>query len=62
MTNRVPKQRANLGDPSFVVGMDTYQDEMLNETTAEDIRSKISDFHTLIVSAYDPNGLVSLQT
>ena len=35
---------------------------MLNETTAENVRSKISDFHTLNVSSYDPTGLESLQT
>ena len=28
-------QRSNLGDPSFVKGLDEYQSEMLNETTAE---------------------------
>ena len=33
---------------------------MLNETTAENIRSRISDFHTLSVSAYDPQGFESL--
>ncbi|KAK0509172.1 hypothetical protein JMJ35_008543 [Cladonia borealis] len=53
-------ERANLGDPSFVEGLDVYQDEMLNETTAENIRSRISDFHTLSVSAYDPQGFESL--
>ncbi|KAK3168404.1 hypothetical protein OEA41_004851 [Lepraria neglecta] len=55
-------ERANLGDPSFVEGLDVYQDEMLNETTAENIRSRISDFHTLNVSAYNPQGLESLET
>lgn len=43
-------------------GLDVYQDEMLNETTAESVRSRISDFHTLNVSAYDPTGLESLET
>ena len=33
---------------------------MLNETTAENIRSHISDFHTLSVLAYDPQGFESL--
>lgn len=55
-------QRANLGDPSFVPGLDEYQQEMLNETTAERVRSRISNFHTLNVSAYDPTGLESLET
>jgi len=45
-----------------VPGLDKYQDEMLNETTAESVRSRISDFHTLNASAYDPTGLESLET
>lgn len=55
-------QRANLGDPLFVPGLDEYQDEMLNDTTAARIRSKISDLRTLNVSDYDPSGLESLET
>ena len=58
----IVNQRSNLGDPSFVEGLDEYQQEMLNETTAARIRSEISDFHTLNVSAYDPTGLESLPT
>ncbi|KAH0564831.1 hypothetical protein GP486_001779 [Trichoglossum hirsutum] len=54
--------RVNLGDPSFVDNMDVYQQKMLRETTAAEIRSKISDLHTLPVSAYNPNGLESLET
>jgi gamma-glutamyltranspeptidase/glutathione hydrolase len=55
-------QRSELGDPEFVKGMYEFQDEMLNATTAALIRSKISDFHTLNVSAYDPSGFESLET
>ncbi|KAL9578756.1 MAG: hypothetical protein Q9212_005516 [Teloschistes hypoglaucus] len=55
-------ERTNLGDPLFVPGLDEYQNEMLNETTAARVRSEISDFHTLDVSAYDPKGLESLDT
>jgi len=54
--------RTDLGDPSFVGNMSRYQDEMLSERAAADIRSKISDHHTLNVSAYDPDGLESLET
>lgn len=50
-------QRTELGDPLFVEGMDEYQNEMLNASTAAFIRSRISDLHTLNVSAYDPTGL-----
>jgi gamma-glutamyltranspeptidase/glutathione hydrolase len=35
---------------------------MLQANTSAEIRSKISDFHTLNVSAYDPKGLESLDT
>lgn len=55
-------ERTNMGDPSFVPGMDTYQSEMLNSTTAARIRSLISDTHTLNVSAYDPTGLSIQET
>ena len=50
-------QRSNLGDPSFVEGLDAYQREMLNATTTANIRNKISSTQTLNVSAYDPTGL-----
>ena len=55
-------ERSELGDPDFVEGMYEYQQEMINATTAALIRSKISDFHTLNVSAYDPSGFESLET
>jgi gamma-glutamyltranspeptidase/glutathione hydrolase len=35
---------------------------MLDQSTIDEIHSKISDFHTLNVSAYDPAGLESLDT
>ena len=35
---------------------------MIQEATAAEIRGKISDTHTLPVSAYDPDGLESLET
>lgn len=53
-------ERANLGDPLFVPGLDEYQAEMLNATTAVRIRSEISDFHTQNVSAYQPTGLIGI--
>ncbi|KAK4978418.1 hypothetical protein LTR66_010599, partial [Elasticomyces elasticus] len=55
-------ERSELGDPSFVKGLQTYENEMLSEKTAGEIRAKISDSHTLNVSAYDPSGLESLDT
>ncbi|KAL8932446.1 MAG: hypothetical protein Q9216_006831 [Gyalolechia sp. 2 TL-2023] len=55
-------ERANLGDPLFVEGLDEYQEEMLNATTAARRRSEISDLRTLNVSDYNPSGLESLET
>ncbi|KAL1998429.1 hypothetical protein VTN02DRAFT_6193 [Thermoascus thermophilus] len=55
-------QRTHLGDPSFVDGLDEYQREMLNDSTVRRIRGRISDFHTQNVSAYDPDGIESLET
>ncbi|KAJ6123642.1 nucleophile aminohydrolase [Penicillium samsonianum] len=55
-------ERANLGDPSFVEGMSQYQEDMLKQSTTDAIRGKISDFHTLYVSSYDPEGFESLDT
>jgi len=54
--------RSHLGDPSFVDGLHGYMDGMVTEATAAEIRGKISDLRTLNVSAYDPEGLESLET
>lgn len=42
--------------------MAEYQEDMLKQSTIDEIRSKISDRHTLNVSAYDPSGIESLNT
>ncbi|THC88214.1 hypothetical protein EYZ11_012342 [Aspergillus tanneri] len=55
-------ERTKLGDPLFVEGMDKYQDDMLKQSTINEIRGKISDFCTQNVSAYDPDGIESLET
>ncbi|KAJ9602401.1 hypothetical protein H2200_012943 [Cladophialophora chaetospira] len=55
-------ERTSLGDPLFVANLSTYQDEMLSNVTARYIRNKISDLRTLNVSAYDPDGIESLET
>ncbi|KAL0258401.1 hypothetical protein SLS55_007577 [Diplodia seriata] len=54
--------RTELGDPDFVDGMYEYMDQMLSKNTTSLIRSRISDFHTQNVSAYDPDGIESLET
>ncbi|KAJ5180573.1 gamma-glutamyltranspeptidase [Penicillium capsulatum] len=55
-------ERAELGDPIFVPGVDKYEHEMLSSSTIAEIRGKISDTHTQNVSVYDPAGLESLDT
>ncbi|KAL2372868.1 hypothetical protein RJZ57_002670 [Blastomyces gilchristii] len=55
-------QRTQLGDPSFVKRLAEFEDHMLNASTAAMIRAKISDHHTQDISAYDPEGLESLDT
>lgn len=55
-------QRTQLGDPSFVKGMDAYQASMLSQATADAVRAKIQPVDTLNVSAYDPQGFESLVT
>ncbi|KAM3414486.1 Glutathione hydrolase [Cercospora zeina] len=55
-------QRAKLGDPLFVGGLDQYQDDMLGEETASAVRARISPEQTFNISYYDPAGLESLDT
>jgi gamma-glutamyltranspeptidase/glutathione hydrolase len=55
-------ERTNLGDPSFVANMTTYEANMLSEKTAEEVRAKISDTKSFNVSYYDPAGIQSLET
>lgn len=49
-------KRASLGDPDYVDGMHQFEAEMLSPDFANATRHKISDTHTLNVSAYDPQG------
>lgn len=55
-------QRSEMGDPDFVEGLEEFQDELLTTTAAADIRAKMSDAHTLNVTAYDPSGFEILDT
>lgn len=55
-------QRSKFGDPLFVDGLVDYEKDILNQSTIDEIRSKISDLRTQNVSAYDPAGLESLDT
>jgi len=49
-------QRTLLGDPTFSPNLTDYQIKMYSEQTAEEVRSKIEEFHTLNASSYDPDG------
>lgn len=53
--------RSRLGDPSFVKDLPKYQAEMLSNTTAEEVRAKITG-KPLGLEEYDPKGLESLDT
>ena len=55
-------ERGNLGDPLFVTNLSAYQDSMLSEKTAMEIRKHISDKRSFNVSHYDPDGIESLET
>lgn len=54
--------RAELGDPSFVDGLDDFQTQMLSEELAEEIRSKIIDDEAFGIEYYNPEGLESIDT
>jgi gamma-glutamyltranspeptidase/glutathione hydrolase len=49
-------QRTLLGDATFLPNLTDYQQKMYSEQTAEEIRAKIEDFHTLDLKTYDPSG------
>ncbi|KAL2861048.1 gamma-glutamyltransferase [Aspergillus lucknowensis] len=54
--------RTQLGDPHFVDGLTEYEKGMLKKQTVDNIHGKISDHRTQNVSAYDPEGIESLET
>ena len=49
-------QRSRFGDPNFVEGVTELESEMLSKRFAAKTRASISDYHTLNVSDYDPDG------
>ncbi|WYZ37330.1 hypothetical protein EsH8_II_000836 [Colletotrichum jinshuiense] len=51
--------RSLLGDPDFVEGIGPYEDTLIDEATAKDIRGRILDNQTQPVDQYDPQGLYS---
>lgn len=55
-------QRTELGDPLFVPSLAEYELSMINSSTANFVRDKIVDAHTLPVEAYNPKSLEVLPT
>lgn len=55
-------KRTKLGDPDFVDGLAEYQQSMLKDTAVAEVRKKISDHYSKNVSAYNPQGIESLET
>ena len=51
-------QRARVGDPAFVPGMDKYQNWFLSDRVAKKNRDKILDDGILDLDAYNPDGLI----
>ncbi|KAF4466050.1 gamma-glutamyltransferase [Fusarium albosuccineum] len=51
--------RLRLGDPDFVDGVDGFEHEMLNATTAETIRSRIDPYTTGDIKKYIPSSIYS---
>lgn len=49
-------QRTNLGDPSFVPGLDAYTARMIDPEFGQSLRANISDLRTFDVHHYDPMG------
>ncbi|RAL63550.1 hypothetical protein DID88_003594 [Monilinia fructigena] len=47
-------QRTLLGDPSFLSNLTNYEKRMVSESTAAELRSKIEQYQTLNVTAYNP--------
>lgn len=53
-------ERTELGDPYFVAGLQSYEDNMLSDATAAEIRGKITNQTHNNITYYDPQGLQSL--
>lgn len=53
-------ERTKLGDPDFVPNASAYDLKLIEKLTAEQIRAKISDDHTLPTTDYDPDNIANL--
>jgi gamma-glutamyltranspeptidase/glutathione hydrolase len=52
--------RTKLGDPAFVHDAGAYDLKLIEKLTAQQIRAKISDDHTLPTTDYDPDNIANL--
>ena len=48
--------RTFMGDPQYIGNMAAFEEAMISDVHAADVRSKISDDHTLPMKAYNPPG------
>ncbi|KAF4446305.1 gamma-glutamyltransferase [Fusarium austroafricanum] len=55
-------QRTELGDPDFVPTVEAFQDRMLSQELAEEIRSTVLEGSTLPVEKYNPDNFEVLST
>ncbi|KAG9244483.1 gamma-glutamyltranspeptidase [Calycina marina] len=49
-------QRTLLGDPDFLPNLTSYQEKMLSEKTAEEVRAQILPYSTLNTTEYNPSN------
>jgi gamma-glutamyltranspeptidase/glutathione hydrolase len=54
-------QRMELGDPSFIGNISSYEDAMLAPKTGKEVRANISDTHALPTQHYNPEGFATLE-
>lgn len=54
--------RLELGDPSFVSHMPDFEEVMMSEERAAEIRGRIMDNQTMPVDSYDPKGIYTSES
>jgi gamma-glutamyltranspeptidase/glutathione hydrolase len=54
-------QRTELGDPSFVGNLSSYEDRMLAPETGKEVRANISDTKAYDTHHYNPKGFATLE-
>ncbi|KAK0634626.1 gamma-glutamyltranspeptidase [Bombardia bombarda] len=54
--------RQELGDPDYVDNLNKYQENMMSDTTAREVRARIMDNQTQPVSIYDPASVYAAES